>query len=164
MLETLHDLEIRPALIDTLISVGNKIDLIAGGETAIEELRMRLGRDGDDISLISCKSGFGLRPLIERIDASIKRLTGSRRRRFRLTPGSPAVTYLYANDLVADELPPEPSECGRYLHFDVLMNDQQMAHFQAHTGNRLRLRVTAAIAQEGGDIGQNGGEELIGNG
>jgi hypothetical protein len=63
---------------------------------------------------------------------------GSKVRRLRLSPSSVAIPYLYDHGFVP--IPPEPSECGQFLIFDVLMNDNQFAKFQAALGTRFKRK------------------------
>jgi hypothetical protein len=65
-------------------------------------------------------------------------INGSRVRRLRLNHVSKAIPYLYDHGFVV--APPVPSECGNFLFFDVVMNDQQFAKFQAAIGTRFKRK------------------------
>ena len=65
-------------------------------------------------------------------------MNGSKIRRLRLSPSSVAIPYLYNHGFVP--IPPEPSEYGQFLIFNVLMNDNQFAKFQAALGTRFKRK------------------------
>ncbi|KAK0410059.1 hypothetical protein QR680_004922 [Steinernema hermaphroditum] len=126
VLETLQNLHIDESLVNNMISVGNKVDKLKDSST-IEKLK-----DLGVTHFSSCVSGEGIPELITTIDEVYMKITGSRPRRLKLKPESKAIPYLYREQLVSSE--PYPSECGRFLVFDVFMSDEQMAKFQAHVG------------------------------
>uniref|UniRef100_A0A914PEX1 Uncharacterized protein n=1 Tax=Panagrolaimus davidi TaxID=227884 RepID=A0A914PEX1_9BILA len=103
--ETLQGLGIQQNLIDSMISVGNKIDKMetnpAEMKEALKDERMRL---------ISCESGDGIEKLINEIDQ---------------------------NHFISTNSPPIPSEDGKHLIVDVLMNDDQFSKFKVHLPNKL---------------------------
>ena len=61
--QTLEGLGVRRELIDSMISVGNKIDKM---ENSPEELKHELGDEG--MRLISCETGEGISKLIDELD------------------------------------------------------------------------------------------------
>jgi len=138
VLNTLKQLGINPSLIDSMISVGNKIDTTTPKQKEMLILEGRVSPEGtssESMIVISCRTGQGMSELLERVDKSVQQITGSRPRCLRLSPGSKSLSYLYEQNLVS--VPPKPSECGNYLFFDVVMNDAQMATLQAH-GTKLK--------------------------
>uniref|UniRef100_A0A915CKB9 Uncharacterized protein n=1 Tax=Ditylenchus dipsaci TaxID=166011 RepID=A0A915CKB9_9BILA len=117
-----------------MISVGNKIDCIEQSGVSSPAISVA----DEKMSLISCETSQGFPELIRRIDLAVQSITKSRLRRFRLPPNSKAIPYLYENDLVSSE--PVLSECGDFLLFDVVMNDDQFAKFRANTSLKLKRR------------------------
>jgi GTP-binding protein HflX len=130
--ETLQGLGIQQNLIDSMISVGNKIDKM---ETNPAEMKETL--KDDRMRLISCESGDGIDKLINEIDQNVQEKTGARLRRLKLRPDSSSLPYLYKNHFISSNSPPIPSEDGKHLTVDVLMNDDQFSKFKVHLPNKL---------------------------
>ncbi|KAI1717625.1 50S ribosome-binding GTPase domain-containing protein [Ditylenchus destructor] len=134
--QTLNALKIRPALLNTMITVRNKLDrykMENYGSVPEEE---------PGSLLISCRTGDGIQDLVKRMDMAVMMLRGSKLRRLKLSPNSKVVPYLYDNGLVTKE--PEVSDCGNFLVFDVFMNDQQMAKFQKSVGTKFKAKEKSA--------------------
>uniref|UniRef100_A0A7E4VI14 Hflx-type G domain-containing protein n=1 Tax=Panagrellus redivivus TaxID=6233 RepID=A0A7E4VI14_PANRE len=139
VIETLHELGVRKDLIENMLTVGNKIDKLDGGEVCLDDVIEKHG-DKDQLQLISCENGFGLDGLIEQIDQKVQSMTGARLRRLKLRPDSPALAYLYRHGFISPHSPPTPSDCEKFLIVDVLMNDDQFAKFRTHMPRKLKAK------------------------
>ncbi|KAF7639985.1 putative GTP-binding protein 6 [Meloidogyne graminicola] len=129
--ETLNKLKIDPNLINTVINVGNKLD------KCDDERREKLTEMGifENLFSISCRTLEGLPHLIKEIDKKVQLLSGSSLRRLRLSHDSKIVQKLYKEGYNGI-----PSECGNYLTFDLLMNNEQFSKFHASLGLCLRRK------------------------
>ncbi|KAL7078148.1 hypothetical protein ACQ4LE_002325 [Meloidogyne hapla] len=135
VLETLHNLKINQNLINNIINVGNKLD------KCDDERKEKLAEWGiltsetlnnNNLFSISCRTLKGLPQLIEQIDKKVQLLSGASMRRLRLSLNSKLSQRLYKEGYIGI-----PSECGKYLFFDLLMNDEQFAKFYASIDVRL---------------------------
>ncbi|TKR61335.1 hypothetical protein L596_028455 [Steinernema carpocapsae] len=133
VLETLHNLKIKEALVKNMISVGNKVDKLKD-DRIIEKLK-DLGLE----HFTSCVTSEGVGGLIRSVDEMALRITGSRLRKLKLKLDSKAIPYLYRERLISTD--PIPSDCGKFLFFDVFMSDDQMAKIQSHVGTLKVKRV-----------------------
>uniref|UniRef100_A0A0N5BRY9 Hflx-type G domain-containing protein n=1 Tax=Strongyloides papillosus TaxID=174720 RepID=A0A0N5BRY9_STREA len=134
VLKTLIDLKFPQKLIDTMICVGNKLDKISDDD------KYKLIESGvldKNDSVISSTSGYGIDDLILKIDKTIMNINNSRIRRFKLKPESKLISYFYENNLVTTE--PVVSECGKYLIFDICLNDGQL--------NKLKKKMNFMVKQ-----------------
>ena len=131
MIETLKELGVRQDLIDSMISVGNKIDKTQDLDQILSKVK------DENIQLISCETGEGVENLIKKIDSNVIEKSGAKIRKLKLKHDSLALPYLYKNNFISPHNPPKPTEGGNYLLVDVLMNDDQFATFRAHMPNKI---------------------------
>ncbi|CAK5113484.1 unnamed protein product [Meloidogyne enterolobii] len=136
VLETLHNLKINQNLINNIINVGNKLDKCdAERKEKLKEWGILTSENNNNLFAISCRTLEGLPELIKQIDKKVKILSGASIRRLRLPNNSKLSQRLYKEGYVGI-----PSECGQYLFFDLLMNNEQFAKFHASTGLRLKKK------------------------
>lgn len=64
--EVLQKLKIKQSLIDSVLSVGNKIDRIP--KETLDKLSCDTQINGNKLNMISCRTGEGLAELIKKID------------------------------------------------------------------------------------------------
>ncbi|CAD5226551.1 unnamed protein product [Bursaphelenchus okinawaensis] len=123
VMETLQGLQLPSHLLDNMINVGNKIDKLSKFEAAT------LMENNDNMVVVSCRKKTGLSLLVQKMDSIVKKVTGSKTRRFRLKPGSQLASYLYAEGFVSQV--PNTDDSGNLI-FEVQMTDDQLHRLQSH--------------------------------
>lgn len=89
VITTLRQLNVRPRLLETMISVGNKIDML-------DESEWTQLQDADYIP-ISATEGFGLDLVVRRVERTIMEETGRKKMVFRCKTGSEEYNWLVQN-------------------------------------------------------------------
>ncbi|KAI6198388.1 putative GTP-binding protein 6 [Aphelenchoides fujianensis] len=123
VMSTLRGLNVREELLHSMIHVANKVDKLSPGE--LEELK----RSDDRRFLVSCRSGQGMRALIESLD-QVRRADEDGNEAAEIPPEARIAAHLlslYKEGLVAEE----PTQVDEDLLFCVRMTDQQMARLKA---------------------------------
>ncbi|KAE9552537.1 hypothetical protein FO519_004234 [Halicephalobus sp. NKZ332] len=131
VVETLEELGVRRELVDSMISVGNKIDRVESLDPILNKVK------DEEIHLISCETGEGIEDLIKKIDSKVIEKTGAKVRKLKLRNDSPSLPYLYKNNFISPQNPPRPSEDGNFILVEVLMNDDQFSKFRSNIPNRI---------------------------
>lgn len=134
VLRTLRELHLPPSLLENMIEVCNKTDLLDSG--SLDELK----RDGQCFA-VSVKKGSGLLELRHRIQELILSTTGRVTKRLKIPTSGPHLAWLYKEATVestrCDESDPEK------LLVDVVMTDASYSRFLSRFG-RKKIQNTGA--------------------
>ncbi|XP_077501798.1 putative GTP-binding protein 6 [Amblyomma americanum] len=125
VLETLERIGVPSKLLNSIIEVGNKIDLLQSPPTSSEQCVPKY--------LTSCVDGRGLPELREIIEHKLIENTGRTVVRFRVPTGGPEYTWLYKEgtflSCTADE------HDWNYSFIDAVLTPAAVAKFRHHFGN-----------------------------
>lgn len=127
VIQTLQSLQLPPVLLENMIEVCNKADLL--DSRLLNDLKLE-----DGSLALSVKEGFGLSELRNRIQDSICKSTGRIKKHFRIPANGQHLAWLYKEATVentrSDENDPEK------LLVDVIMTEAALAKFMARFGRK----------------------------
>ena len=127
MLATLRSLRIRKDLLDNMIVVGNKMDLVAQSEW-----KRRFA--GAPFMPISATEGLGLDVLVKKLERRIFAATGRRSMVFRVRPGSHE--HRWMNEQLAVTSEEADAEDDNYVRLRAVVSDEELGRFKKQCGLR----------------------------
>ena len=125
MLQTLSTLRLPEKLLNSIVEVGNKIDVTKDGVDSVPS-------SDSNIIRVSAKTGAGLANLAEAIEAGVLSNTGRRVIRLRIPTAGPHLAWLHhEHAFVATK---EASDDGNTLIVDALFTEASYGRFRAKFG------------------------------
>lgn len=121
----------RYLLLNNIINVGNKCDLVENLDQSIEQFdaSASIGNiTAEPMHFISCTKGSGLSNLVEAIENNILKVTNRKKMIFRVRQGGEEYDWLYKNTAVTQtEICDKSNE---YLKVHVLLTDLALMNFK----------------------------------
>ncbi|XP_074593399.1 putative GTP-binding protein 6 [Brevipalpus obovatus] len=129
--KTLKNLEIPQKLVDSMINIANKVDLI---ETLPEELTELVCPDHIRCSATELTN---LNTVVKEIDAKLSKFTGRNSIILRVPNGGEELSRLYKDSKIISMTPDKDD--ANYLLVEVIMSNASKIKFFHHFGDRISL-------------------------
>lgn len=117
-------------LLENVINVGNKCDLVNNPDENIENIEnsSNQNKTAEPMHFVSCTKGSGLSELLHAIEKNILTVTNRKKMIFRVRQGGDEYAWLYKNTAVTNtEICDKNSE---YLKVHVLLTDLALTQFK----------------------------------